>query len=136
MLGAISWSEILTIVFFSLMVIGAGFAAMGKLLLWMIAKRVADVEDGVMRNEAKAEGLGRELVEFKLKAAEQYATHMAVADAERNMAEAIRGIYTRLDGAVDRLDARFNSTNVRLDNILLAMPAQTAEPAAKPRRGG
>ena len=97
--GAITWTQI------GIIVAGLGFAF--GVVKWVLSEFAArDTKAAAIHAAAnlKIDQLERSLTDFRVEAAQTFALNASLADTERSMGEAVKGVYSRLDGLTRRLD--------------------------------
>ena len=97
--GAITWAQIGTIL--------AGLAFAFGVVKWVLGEFASrDAKAAAIHAAAslKIETLERALNDFRVEVAQTFASNAALADTERSMAEAVKGVYGRLDAMTGRLD--------------------------------
>jgi hypothetical protein len=115
MLGAITWQEILSGVFFVLMTVGGAIGFVVKWVLIILARREAHIDAQFESMERDMKAIDRDLAAFKQTVAVEYARYDALVAAEHKMVEAIAGVH-------GRLDAMSSAIAQRLDRLFEKMP--------------
>lgn len=125
MLGPLSWSDILMIVFFA---ITTGIIPLVKRQIKQRDDAIAEIKRDCAATQASVMAVERDIAMFKQKVASEYATQPAVAAAQRETQESIRGVYERLNSISDQINDKFS-------DLLQTLVARGADdPPRRPRR--